>query len=304
MSKLYAQIADFTQIFNNYVYLNPAFVGTTDCPHVFTSYRSKDYSMGNYSSAYCSFDMGLQKQNSSVGASLLQDSQYKTFRETELLGIYAHSFQIKKNLFVDAALAMGYVYGTTDFSRFIFSDMLNVFADEVGVTGENIEKKTRHNFNSEMGVLLYNDIFYAGMTIKNLQGNISVTNKNLFPRIVSFHGMAKFSTTKAYMKRYLIWFYPHINMVIGGSSSYTQLGLILQKWAVQFGGAYRQNLDWNENSLSFFVGVVEKKFRFAYNCDMTRNSIKRIGTHEVSFGYQFDCREKKKKFEAVKAPTF
>lgn len=106
------------------------------------------------------------------------------------------------------------------------------------------------------------------------------------------------------MLRYLIWLYPHVNVVIGGTSSYAQLGLILQKWMIQLGGAYRQNFPTNANSFSIFVGVVEKKFRFAYNCDMTINSIKRVGAHEVSLGYQFDCRTKKKKFEAVKAPTF
>lgn len=301
-----AQIADFSQVYNNYVYLNPAFVGTTTCPHAFSSYRTKNLSNASYNTMYMSFDTQLGRTSGNVGFSFLQDFQDNIFSETELLGLYAHTFQVAKKTFVNASLAAGYVYGATKCEDLVFSNMLDIFSESTLPSAEEFEKLKRHNFNSELGVLLYNDVFYAGMTIKNLQGNISDKNKSidLFPRIFSFHGMAKFSTTKAYLQRYLIWLYPHINVVVGGTSSYAQLGLILQKWMVQFGGAYRQNFPCNAKSFSFFIGVVEKKFRFAYNCDMTIKSVNRFGAHEVSLGYQFDCREKKKKFEAVKAPTF
>ena len=138
-----------------------------------------------------------------------------------------------------------------------------------------------------------------------MQGNITEENKkcNFFPRIFSFHSLGRFSTTKAYTQQYRIWFYPHVNLVVSNVSSYAQLGLVLQKWMVQAGGGYRQNFSKNANSFTFFVGVVQKKFRFAYSCDVTRNTTRKFDTHEVSLGYQFDCREKKKKFEAVKAPT-
>ncbi len=304
--KSYAQNTDFSQVFNNYVYLNPAFVGTTTCPHAFTSYRAKNVSLDGYHSAYVSFDMGMEKQNANIGFSLLQDNQGNVFSETEVLAIYAHTFQLRKKLFMNASLAAGYVHSSTIPSNLIFPNMLDVFQDDIGATRESFEKYSHNNLNSECGILFYNDLFYAGMTVKNLQGNISIENKNenLFPRTFSFHAMAKLSTTKAFMLKYLIWIYPQVNLVVGKTSSYTQMGVILQKWFLQFGGAYRQNLKWNANSLSFFVGVVEKKFRFAYSCDMTINSTKRFDTHEVTLSYQFDCREKKKKFEAVKAPTF
>ncbi len=301
-----AQIVDFSQMYNNYVYLNPAFVGNTSCPHVFTSFRNKDSFSEGYTSAYLSYDMEIGKSGSSFGMSFLQDFQSSVYSESELLAIYAKTFQLQKKLFLSASLAGGYVHRSVSGANLIFPDMLDVFQETVSGTGEDLTTIKHNNFNSELGVLLYNDIFYAGMTVKNLQGNVTDFDKqqNAFPRVVSLHGMAKFSTTKAFMLKYLIWFYPHVNVVLGGTSSYAQLGLILQKWMVQCGGAYRQNLPFNAKTFSFFIGVVEKKFRFAYNCDMTINSSKRIGSHEVSFGYQFDCREKKKKFEAVKAPTF
>lgn len=301
-----AQIVDFSQVFTNYIYLNPAFVGNTSCPHIFTSFRNKNSFSDGYTSAYASYDMALGRTSSSMGLSFLQDIQDNVFYETELLAIYARMFQLQKHLFMTTSLAAGYVHSSTNYGSLIFPDMIDVFQENMGTTGENTDVYKKNDFNSEFGLLVYNEIFYAGITIKNLQGNISNFNKteNLFPRTFSFHGMAKFSTTKAFTQKYLIWFYPHVNIVIGGTSSYAQLGLVLQKWMLQFGGAYRQNLPCNAKSFTFFIGVVEKKFRFAYNCDMTINSSKRIGSHEVSLGYQFDCREKKKKFEAVKAPTF
>lgn len=301
----YAQIVDFSQVFTNYVYLNPSFVGSTSCPNVYSSFRTRNLSEKSYNSAYVSFDVELNEKFGSVGASLLQDFQSDVFKETAFMAIYAKTFQIRRYLYMNASLAAGYVYGATDYSNLIYSDMLNVFGEGFLATGEDMERIVRHNFNTEMGILLYNDNFFAGVSIKNLQGNITEENKkcNFFPRIFSFHSLGRFSTTKAYTQQYRIWFYPHVNLVVSNVSSYAQLGLVLQKWMVQAGGGYRQNFSKNANSFTFFVGVVQKKFRFAYSCDVTRNTTRKFDTHEVSLGYQFDCREKKKKFEAVKAPT-
>lgn len=306
MGTVVGQTPEYSQIFTNYISLNPSYVGMTECPHVYTTFRTRTLAEDTYNSAYMSYDMSFRRTNGNFGLSVEQDMQSQVYKETEVLCIYAHTFQLQKYLWLRASLAAGFVRGMSDYSNLIFSDMINVMQEPLSQTGESLEKIVRNNFNSEAGVLLYNSFFSAGMTVHNLQGNVTADNKNanIFPRIFSFHGMAKFSTTIAYTQKYLIWFYPHVNLVFGGTSSYAQVGLILQKWMLQLGGGYRQNFPCNANSLSFFVGVVEKKFRFAYNCDMTRKLTKRFGTHEVSLSYQFDCHVKKKKMEAVKAPTF
>lgn len=85
-----------------------------------------------------------------------------------------------------------------------------------------------------------------------------------------------------------------------------QSNIIITLNQLQTGVGYRQNFPVSNESFVFFVGFVEKKYKFAYNCDVEIKS--KIGgnfkTHEISFSYQFDCVGKRKKYGAVKAPGY
>jgi len=306
---VYSQIPDYSQIHTNYLYTNPAFAGINNCPHAYTSYRSKFSSIdGGYSTNYLSFDTYSSILKSDLGFEVLHDIQSSTFFTTSILGIYTKEFQLKKKLFLKTGIGAGILsYGIRS-NNLIFSDMINPFDNEISETNEEISSINHQILDIEPGFLLYNDFFFSGITIKHFQEGITKKSResNRLNRTISIHGGSEFSTTKAFTKKYLITFYPHINVTLSPTSSYTQIGLIAQKGKVQLGGAYRENLPFEAESFIVFVGFFEKKFKFAYNCDISINShlTNNLNSHEISFSYNFDCLAKRKKYEAVKAPIF
>lgn len=306
---VFSQIPDYSQIHTNYIYTNPAFAGINNCPHAYTSYRSKYSSnKGGYSTNYISFDTYSTILKSDLGIEILHDIQSSTFFTTSILGIYSKEFQLKKKLFLKTGLGVGLLSYGIQSKNLIFSDMINPFDQEISETNEEILSTKHQILDFEPGFLLYNEFFFSGITVKHVQEGITKKSKefNRLSRTISIHGGSQFSTTKAFTKKYLITFYPHINVTLSPTSSYTQFGLIAQKGKVQLGGAYRENLPSEAESFIVFVGFFEKKFKFAYNCDISINShlANNYNSHEISLSYDFDCLTKRKKYEAVKAPIF
>lgn len=304
-----AQIPDFSQSHTNYIYSNPAFAGIKNCPHAYTSYRSRYSSVdGGYSTNFISFDMYVSAFKSDIAAYIIHDIQNSVYYSTMFQGIYAKEFQLRKKLFFKTAMALGMVQSKIQTNNLIFSDMLNPFSNVLEQTEEDISAKNTINFTVEPAFLVYSDKFFGGVSIKHIQANIIKKRKEdyLLQRVVSLYAGTEFSTTKAFTKRYLVLMYPYVNVTISDLFSYTQIGMIAQKGRVQFGGGYRQNLPLDAESFEVFVGFFEKKFKFAYNCDISINSYitNNCNSHEVSLSYDFDCMTKRKKYEAVKAPMF
>ena len=303
------QTTDFSQIHTNYIYTNPAFAGIKSCPQLYTSYRNKFNSIdGGYSSNFLSFDMYSSTIKSDLAIRILHDIQSNTFYSTSIMGIYAKEFQVKKKLFFKFGLGIGALRNGFQTKNLIFSDMIDPFESNISPSQEEILSKNVTYLDIEPGILLYNDIFFSGISIKHLEEGITKKTKefNRINRTVSIHSGCELSTTKAFTQKHLIWFYPHINITISPSASYTQVGVVSQKGKVQFGVGYRENFPLEAESFLVFVGFFEKKYKFAYNCDVTINShIKNnYNSHEISFSYAFECPTKKKKYEAVKAPIF
>jgi len=47
-------------------------------------------------------------------------------------------------------------------------------------------------------------------------------------------------------------------------------------------------------------------FKFGYSYDITVSALSNStgGSHELSLGFQFECRPKKKRFRAISCPSF
>lgn len=306
---MYAQNPDFSQSHTNYIYTNPAFAGIKNCPHVYTSYRTRYSSIdGGYATNFISFDMYLSSMKSDVGVFLIHDIQNSVYYSTVFQGIYAKEFQIRKKLFFKTALSGGVVQTRLQTNNLIFSDMLNPFSSDFERTKEEIESYNSTNFTIEPAFLMYSDKFFGGITLKHAQAFFSKNSDENYPlqQVISLHAGTEFSTTKAFTKRYLITIFPYCSVTFSDRYSYTQFGMNFQKHRIQFGGGFRQNLPIDAESFHFFVGFFEKKFKFAYNCDISINSYikNNLNSHEISFSYDFDCIAKRKKYEAVKAPLF
>lgn len=305
-AKLHAQSVDFSQTPSNYIYTNPAFAGNNNCPTLYTSYRIKHFGNGNlYSTNFFSFDNYAALLKTDIGFTAIHDIQNSIFQTSGISAIFAKDVLLAKGVMLKYGLGVGYFYSSINKEKLIFSDMLDPFSPEIGISGEDFQNKAQHLYDIEPCLLFYTRNIYIGITAKHIQEYFrKKSNLNPLQSAISIHAGGYFETSRGATLRHLLQWYPHLNINIAPSSSYTQLGVIVQKNIFEFGMAFRENFSFNAESFIFFVGLVQKKYKFAYNYDFTLNARKRNywNTHEISFGYTFDCKEQRKKLGAVPSP--
>jgi hypothetical protein len=243
--------------------------------------------------------------NTDIGLSVLHDIQNSVFHTTGIAAIAARDIFIARGVMLKYALALGYYYSRISGENLIFPDQINPFSTEISTSGEEFTGKMQHLYDIEPGILLYTYNIYAGITAKHIQ---EFFRKNSFFNplhpTISIHAGGYFETSRGSSLKYLYQWYPHLNISIAPSSAFTQLGMRVQRNFLEFGAAFRENFSFNAESFILFVGLVQKKYKFAYNCDITLNSRKRnyFNTHEISLSYTFECRTQVRKMGAVRAP--
>ncbi|MDR0940877.1 MAG: PorP/SprF family type IX secretion system membrane protein [Bacteroidales bacterium] len=304
--ELYAQSVDFSQTPSNYIYTNPAFAGNNNCPTLYTSYRIKHFGEGNlFSTNFLSFDNYAASLNTDIGFTLVHDIQNSIFQTSGMSAIVAKDILIAKGVMLKYGLGLGYFFSNINKENLVFSDMINPFTPEIGTSGEDLSTQKQHLYDIEPCLLLYTYNIYVGVTAKHIQEYFRKQSyTNPLHATISIHAGGYFETSRGASLRYLFQWYPHLNICIAPSSSYTQLGMRVQKNVFEFGVAFRENFSFNAESFIFFVGLVQKKYKFAYNCDITLNARKQNywNTHEISFSYTFDCKTQRKKLGAVQSP--
>ncbi|MDA3882953.1 MAG: PorP/SprF family type IX secretion system membrane protein [Bacteroidales bacterium] len=304
----YAQNVDFSQTNSNFVYLNPAFAGMEDCPRLYTSYRIKELTFdGGYMTYYVSADTYMSSLDGDVSISFIHDIQQDVLFTSSAMFAYAKEFQVHRFLHLKTSLGAGFSKQKLLEKKQVFSNMLHPLYGEVENQSEIVGFEKNY-FDSEVGILLYNDWFYSGISIKHINHFFSYKRNSHIPFVpqVSLHGGGHFSNSKGFQQSNSIWFYPHTNVTISRISSYAIFSMIAKIDKLQLGVGYRQNLPISNESFVFFVGFVEKKYKFAYNCDVVIKP--KLGdnfnSHEFSLTYQFECIGKRKKHGAIKAPGF
>jgi hypothetical protein len=107
------------------------------------------------------------------------------------------------------------------------------------------------------------------------------------------------------------WISPNVLYQQQASFNQLNLGFYVIKSPLVGGLWYRGNFGKDSfiSSESFvaLLGVQKGMFKFGYSYDVTISKLTNnatAGSHEISFGVQFECRPKKKRFRTISCPSF
>jgi type IX secretion system PorP/SprF family membrane protein len=301
-----AQTTDYNNALSSSIDKNPSFAGIFVCPNVFSSYKISNNSFfQGYSSQIASFDMFVPKMNADIGVSVVNHTQSRYFVETVFNGVYAKEFQIKKGIILKTGLSLGLGSFHAINGGLVYYDMLDPLKGEIYKTQEPVFVNSKVYLDADYGCLLYTNKFYSGFSFKHIN-SIFTKNDTYIINIpeVSLHGLYNFSNSKGFTQKSSFNLLPTYNVTYSRINSYMQVGLYFKRFEYVLGIAFKQNFTNKNETLSIFVGIVEKKFKFAYNCDVAINSEISEGFNgqEFSVSYKFDCNDKQKRFKGVKAP--
>jgi len=304
-----AQTPDFSQVTLNLLFTNPAFAGTKACPRFISGYRNKFISLGNvYQTYYGTYDQYYDNFKGDIGVTFLNDVQAKGVIKNTMIGlIYAKDINITSEYILKLAVEADYLQHTLNTEKVSYPDMIDPVYGFVYPTGESAIFEHYHKANVSAGILAYSEKQYLGISMFNInQPTSSLSKKNsLLSRKISIqyaYNIMYRPTQKPLKDAY--FFLPNIVIFNQGKSTQIQYGFNMTKNFLLTGIGIKQNIGTNFDTFSFIVGFIQKKFKFAYNCDISLVKVSNsfLDCHELSLTYFFNCVEKKKINKAINCP--
>jgi type IX secretion system PorP/SprF family membrane protein len=304
---LHAQDPIFSQFYSAPLQINPAFTGNTYAPHISLNYRNQWPGWADGSSAYVTYaayyDQFSKKLNSGFGLSILSDDAGGGLISTnKLSGYFSYRLQVVDDFYLKLGVEASAVQARFGWDKFVFLDQINERYGTVspGGTPYPTEEVRPENLNStyfdvSAGILAYNEIFYAGLSLKHLNTpNESLLNINDnintgLPMRVALHGGMELKIREGNNRRAASFISPNIMYLKQGDFGQLNLGALANLDMI-FGGVWYRHAFTNPDAVILVLGVHKGVMKIGYSYDISVGKLsgQSNGSHEVSLTLNFD----------------
>ncbi len=317
-----AQDPQFSQFYANPLYLNPAFAGSARCPRIGMNYRNQWPALSKtfitYSAAY---DQHVDAISGGLGLLVMNDKAGEgTLNTTNISGMYAYQLNVSRDFSIRLGLQATWVQKKLDWDKLYFGDMIDPRYGYVYQTQETRPDQSKSFADFSAGILAYSSKVYGGFAVNHLtqpDEAFIVEGSSELPMKITAHvgAMLPVGDTKVY--KYAAsrdeGTYISPNILYQQQASFNQLnvGVYFLKSPIIGGLWYRGNFGKDKfissDSFIALIGIQKGMFKFGYSYDVTISTLTNnatAGSHEISFGIQFECRPKKKRFRTISCPSF
>jgi type IX secretion system PorP/SprF family membrane protein len=308
---LRAQDPEFTQFYANPLYLNPAFAGTARCPRLVMNYRNQWPSLsGNFVTTSASYDQHVQTLQGGLGLIVLNDRAAQgTLNTTTVSGIYSYQQPISRKFSIKAALQASYLQKALDWSRLTFGDMIDPRKGFIYNTNDIPRGGSVRAVDFSAGLLGFSDKFYGGVAVHHLnEPNESlIVGTSRLPMKYTFHAGAVIPIEKK-SRDADAKISPNLLYRRQGEFQQLNLGLYVSKGPL-VAGVWFRGLMFGQTYRDAFIatlGIQTDVVSIGYSYDVTISELTPStgGSHEVSLGINFECRQKRKKLRTIACPSF
>jgi len=192
----------YSQYYTAPLQLNPAFAGNTDYPLFHANYRLQWPSIAQaYTTYSASYDQYFENTRSGLGFHVLSDDAGNgILKTTKLSGIYSYKILFNGDYNLKIGLEAGYIQTRLDWNKLIFNDQLDPSTGLITNGGSVIpssedmpQNLSSGIFDISSGVLLYNPLYYVGISFKHLnnpQNSLLGSSESFvgLPTRISLHG--------------------------------------------------------------------------------------------------------------------
>lgn len=307
-----AQDPHFTQYYANPIYLNPAFAGVSKCPRVTLNYRNQYPALnGVYQTFSGSYDQYVDALNGGLGVLIMRDEAGDgALSATEMSAVYSYHLQVSRKFTILAGFQATLRQRALNWDGFTFPDQIEPF---YGFVKSSQEVPPGNNTNTHLdistGILGFTERFYIGGTVHHLtQPDEGFFRTSKLPMKIT--AQAGFTIPlgrqrlHGELQNYLI---PNIVYQLQGPYDQLTISTAFNRGAISGGLGFRTSTV-NPDAIVVLLGYSPNDFdwKIGYSYDITISSIANNlgGAHEISLSYQFPCRVKRKKTEAIKCPKF
>jgi type IX secretion system PorP/SprF family membrane protein len=310
-----AQDTQFSQVFTNPLYLNPAFAGDTHQDRAsFTHRRQWTQLDAGYVSYSLGYDHNYDEKDLGIGFSLVNDrAGIHALQLTEFKTAIAKEFWLNRNNKIRVGLEGGISNRSYDRDKLLFWNELRA--------GGELENPTRlpydnaNYFDTGFGLVYYSNRFWSGVNISHLNKpeHSFLNGTEILNRTYSLHmGM---EIPLGAMDRGVsnTALHPVIHYKTQGQWNQLDVGAYLQSGDLRFGTWYRglpisKTADYrNVDGLIFLVGAkLRGQFQIGYSYDITLSNLtmQSGGSHEISFVFEWPYAPKKERDQFIPCPRF
>ncbi len=318
---LNAQDPHFTQFYAAPIYMNPAFAGSVKCPRLVMNYRNQWPALpGAFVTYAASYDQHVDAIGGGLGIIVLSDKAGEgTISTNSVSGMYSYLLNVSREFSIKAGFQATYFQKKLDWDKLTFGDMIDPRYGFVYQTQESRPNETRSYVDLSAGLLGYSSNIYGGIAVHHItepDEAFIIQGSSPLPRKYTAHlGAIIPLENSRYSESNLS---PNVVYQQQAGFNYLNLGVYVSKTPLVGGLWFRSNLGRKENTLgetsSFIagesiialVGLQQGVFKFGYSYDLTISKLGNApgGSHELSFGLQFECKPKRKRFRTISCPTF
>ncbi len=314
---LNAQDPEFTQFYQNPVYLNPGLIGSAEGARFASSYRLQWYGVDKAFNTYSlSYDQHFDKIGGGIGAQIWYDKAGDG-RLSTLYTSIGYNYDIIFNddkydyFIVKTGLQAGGFQRRVDWDRLTFPDQFSPRYGQIYETKEQrpANERTRFSPDFNFGALAYTRNFYGGIAIHHLiePGQSFFGNpESVLPRKYTAHlGMRL--ALDGYKRDPSAFITPNLLFQRQGKFTQINFGAYIQKNVFLAGISYRQTSP-NSDALTAMLGIKYDVLQFGYSYDITVSGAREAarGAHELSLVVELPNfnHTRNKKWKAIPCPGF
>lgn len=301
-----AQDPIFTQFYANPLYLNPAFAGTDYCPRVSLNYRNQWPGIsGSFVTTSASYDQHVDALNGGVGLLVMDDRAGEgTLSSTTVSGIYSYEIPVTRKFSMRAGIQATWAQESLNWSKLTFGDQIHSRRGFIYNTQEVQRDQAANYVDFSAGLVGYSEKFFGGISVNHLtEPNESVAQGDSpLPRKYTLHGGLNIPLRSGNVKAPKTFISPNIIYQHQGGAEQLNLGMYVSRGPLIAGLWYRY-----DESIVALLGFQTGIMKFGYSYDITTSELSTAtskGSHEISLGFQFNCKPRSRRFRTISCPSF
>jgi len=307
-----AQDPAFTQFYANPIYLNPAMAGTHGCPRLNLNYRNQWPSItGAFVTNSVSYDQFVNALHGGIAIMVTNDMAGKnTINWSTISLAYSYHLQVSRKFTLLFGAQATWNQKFLDWNKLTFGDMIDPRRGFIYSTGDVPRGRlldngwgTRGFFDASAGIVGYSKQFYIGFSAHHLNRpdeTLILGNSKMPIRYTGTIGTnIPLGKTSKYSNSTSLS--PNIIYMYQDGFMQLNLGMYIKYGSFTAGAWWREG-----DAFILSVGIDAGTFRFGYSYDITTSKLTNAsgGSHELSLGFNFNCKKKPKKFRTISCPSF
>jgi type IX secretion system PorP/SprF family membrane protein len=295
MAGVMAQDVSFSQFYSNPLYLNPAFAGTLGVPRINLQYRDQWHALPDaYVTQSVSFDIPSRKLRGGIGINLIKDAQADNLLTTYQADLmYTPIFRIAEGIYFSGALEVGFRQNTLNWNDLVFSDNLNKYTGDHGVTSETpVDDLNYRFFDFATGIMVYGEKIFAGLAVHHLAQPSqswygSSGSGSLLQRKYTLHFGTRLPIFVHGRWRKTFDLSPQVILMQQGTYRQFNYGMLADYRGFTAGAWLRQDLGFHYDAVVFLLGFMKKRWHITYSYDFTVSGLgaQSGGTSEISLSF-------------------